>query len=419
MSTGSMRRRLFLALGVGLAPVVGACVVGFDSGPRETDLLDAGFEAATLADVVTIPTDAAEASVEAAAPTTFAFDDENNWEDHELAGTFAGAAFDGRYVYFVPRGQLTLWRYDTTAGFNDASAWASVTLPAGASSGYAGAAFAGGYVYLAPSAPNLSVLRYPVAAPFAAASWELFALDGFVDKALSPDFLGVAAYGGGIYFISRRSGLLAHYDPTKTFTDAAAWVVAAPTLPEKEEGAFGGSIATDGGLYLVPAQRTLTLFKGGPLNAPASFESGPVINGDYLGGATDGVHLFFVPNGIPTAATMDVGLSLTTKALQPMFPLEAFASCGVTCFAGAVFDGRYVYFVPRNRARFVRHDVLGGFSDALSWSVGRPDAGNTSFFGGAFDGRYVYFVPDGAGRVVRFHAREPAAMPASYAGSFL
>ena len=85
-------------------------------------------------------------------------------------------------------------------------------------------------------------------------------------------------------------------------------------------------------------------------------------------------------------------------------------------FFGAVFDGRYVYGCPsRTEQPFtaahggvLRYDTHGEFKNAASYEA--YDAGFTDglhtrgFYGGAFDGRYVYFNPrdDGASKHSRF-----------------
>jgi hypothetical protein len=351
----------------------------------------------------------------------FAFADEQNWEDHPLAGAFAGATFDGRYIYFVPHGHFTLWRYDTTAPFDAAASWTSVVLPSvdGGQGGFTGAAFYEGYIYLAPATPNTLALRYPADGPFSIAPWEGFDFtDLMAVGAKSADFIGVSHYKNKLYFIPHASRTLVQYDPTKAFKGMESWRSAA--LPS-DAGDFAGSVATIAGLYLVPSGRSLTLFDGVDIADRGSFTSGPELIGDFLGGTTDGKELYFAPADQPNAAIFTIGANLLAgKALQT-FPLASLAACSAACFAGAVFDGRHVYFVPRNGARFIRYDTLNarGFGDPSSWAVGRPDAKRADFYGGAFDGRYVYFVPDGSGQVVRFRARDVAAMPGSHQGSFL
>ena len=76
-------------------------------------------------------------------------------------------------------------------------------------------------------------------------------------------------------------------------------------------------------------------------------------------------------------------------------------------YFGAVFDGRYVYYSAQRHGHefdsthgiVMRYDTQGDFNDPESYSA--YDAGNTNglktkgYYGAVFDGRYVYFVPRG------------------------
>lgn len=89
-------------------------------------------------------------------------------------------------------------------------------------------------------------------------------------------------------------------------------------------------------------------------------------------------------------------------------------------FFGAVFDGRYVYFVPQNdgqlrHGRVMRYDSHSPFNEPKSWQA--YDAGQTDglktigYYGGVFDGSYVYFIPrtDGSmhhSRILRYDIKE-------------
>jgi hypothetical protein len=105
-------------------------------------------------------------------------------------------------------------------------------------------------------------------------------------------------------------------------------------------------------------------------------------------------------------------------------------------FQGGAFDGRYVYFVPYGDPAgsppaasgvAARYDTQAAFTDTSAWSTFDtttldPDA--KGFAGAAFDGRYVYFAPSNdnslTGHVVaRFDAKTPPSIPRTYSGSFL
>ena len=99
---------------------------------------------------------------------------------------------------------------------------------------------------------------------------------------------------------------------------------------------------------------------------------------------------------------------------------------------GAVFDGRYVYFCPiRETAdrksvhgRVLRYDTHGDFGDSESYDAydaeGTDGLRTVCYYGAAFDGRCVYFIPrdDGDGyhsRMLRHDTRGEFKSPASWA----
>lgn len=89
------------------------------------------------------------------------FEDASSWSVFDVngvnpkAGEFAGAAFDGRFFYLVPNGQGhsgTVARYDTTAQFASASSWSTFDMTSlnPQAAGFFGAAFDGRFVYFVP-----------------------------------------------------------------------------------------------------------------------------------------------------------------------------------------------------------------------------------------------------------------------------
>jgi len=82
---------------------------------------------------------------------------------------FAGGAFDGRYIYFVPNVRSvspftlnsTLVRFDTTRDYLQASSWETYDLTKVTKNGggYLGAVFDGEFLYLVPNRSNV-MLRF-------------------------------------------------------------------------------------------------------------------------------------------------------------------------------------------------------------------------------------------------------------------
>ena len=119
----------------------------------------------------------------------------------------------------------------------------------------------------------------------------------------------------------------------------------------------------------------------------------------------------------------DTQSSFESTSAWTAYDVDSFAAGG---YWGATFDGKYLYFAPNDSLEVLRYDTSAPFATASSWStfdLGTSGiATNLSRFAGAvFDGEYVYFVPyqyasPEKAQVVRFHARYPAAIPATIVG---
>ena len=105
------------------------------------------------------------------------------------------------------------------------------------------------------------------------------------------------------------------------------------------------------------------------------------------------------------------------------------------CYYGAVFDGRYVVFVPRDEgtgyhSRVLRFDTTGPFKERRSWQAFDADLPHSKQ-SAAFDGRFIYFCPGydgttlkgktlaedegaGSGKVLRLDTQAGFKDPASY-----
>src|SRR5262249_51362328 len=97
---------------------------------------------------------------------------------HPSAEGFHGGVFDGRYVYFSPHfshsAEASVTRFDTQASFPSASSWTTfdVNSLSTATHDFSGAAFDGRYVYFVPGVSDFFV-RYDTQSAFSSASsWE-------------------------------------------------------------------------------------------------------------------------------------------------------------------------------------------------------------------------------------------------------
>jgi hypothetical protein len=142
---------------------------------------------------------------------------------------------------------------------------------------------------------------------------------------------------------------------------------------------------------------------------------------DFAGGAFDGHYVYFAPAQSGVVARYEVGKDFKDPdAWKVEDVLADFSAEGLLAegFVGAVFDGRFVYFVPymvlgQLNGLIVRFDTRLGFNDKGSWEavdLGPQSTGRVGFAGGVFDGQYVYLVPLRAGHsnVTRFDTNSQA-----------
>jgi hypothetical protein len=354
--------------------------------------------------------------------------DPANWSSFDLhkanadiTGGFFGGAFDGRYVYFVPQLRIVV-RYDTSAPFGESTAWQSfdvsrLPLP---QTGYAGAIFDGTRVYFVPSTDAIGtangvIVAYQTAQPFAdAAAWESFDLQSVApDGGSARAFIGALWDGQRVILAPNGAALGAVHDPTKAL--GAGWVFETSEAP-----AVGGAIL-DGAAYApgrMPSRVLMRSASGWTNILPAALQAGV-----HVGTVSDGRRLVFVPTRYADYAAVALELDplanvAGTDAWRTFDMLQL--DDAAIHYSGGAFDGRYVYFVPTAYDGLARVDRAGAFADAAAWTLyhlaGVLDGATKSFAGAVFDGKYVYFVPVDHQTVLRFDARDarcPVAVPAS------
>jgi len=263
--------------------------------------------------------------------TKASFTSAASWEAFDLAPLgggkaygFGGGTFDGRYVYVVPNQTPILARYDTTASFTVVGAgWSSFdmsTLPdGGALNSFTGAVFDGRYVYLIPGGFSSIAMRYDTTGPLTmASSWASFDTSTLNFNAYG--FAGGAFDGRYLYLAAHQTGVVVRYDTTiATFGSPTAWV------------------------FFSTAVKVKPLAKG------------------YFGGAFDGRYIYFVPDldiGVYSYTGVPSGLAVRYDTTQSFFTVTSWETFDISMlanaegFAGAVFDGQYMYFVPYNNKSF-------------------------------------------------------------------
>jgi len=323
------------------------------------------------------------------------FEEESNWNAFDpgadetgvdLDGYF-GAAFDGRYIYFAPGHNGTQWhgevlRYDTHGDFASLLSWDTYNPGANEvrlhARGFKDAVFDGRYVYFVPGQDEVDVhgevLRYDTTAVFAeVSSWVAYD-PGAAEVGSDPDGYTEALFDGRyLYFVPFNNGTETHgevlrYDTTEDFITPSSWETYDP-------GVHDVGVHPDG----------------------------------YGGGVFDGPYLYFAPLQDSTGMHGEVMRYDTSAAFDDVSAWTAYDpgdhDIGINPdgYTDAVFDGRYVYFVPFENAteahcEVLRYDTAGVFDEAPSWVVYDPKAAGLgehpdSFNSAVFDGRYLYFAP--------------------------
>ena len=342
--------------------------------------------------------------------TSASFTDVVSWDTYDPGenglGTdpdgYAGAVFDGRYIYFVPHYNGTdyhgeVLRYDTTGDFDSVSSWA--TYEAGADGvgsdpdGYVGVVFDGRYLYFVPDYNGVErhaeVLRYDTTTDFHDAfSWAAFD-PGDHGIGNDPDgYRGAVFDGRYVYFAPHHNGGDYHgevlrYDTNEEFLDVSSWLTYDP-------GNHGVGSDPDGYFSAIFDGRYVYF---------APYYNGVQAHGEVLRYDTTGSFVETASWAAYDAGTHGVGT----------YPVG---------YRGAAFDGRFVYFVPFGswsdylHGEVLRYDTTGSFAESSSWATfdaGDHGAGTDpdGYYGGVFDGRYVYFVPchngtDWHGEVLRY-----------------
>ena len=149
----------------------------------------------------------------------------------------------------------------------------------------------------------------------------------------------------------------------------------------------------------------------------------------FFGAVFDGRHVYFSPqcnndSRHGQALRYDTQRAFDDPAAWEGYDAGATDDLVTRGFYGCLFDGRYVYYVPRTdgeamHSRVLRYDTTGAFREPASWSA--YDAGDpVSSQGGACDGRYIYFAPgyhaeEGhSGRVLRYDTTGQFDDPSSW-----
>jgi antitoxin component YwqK of YwqJK toxin-antitoxin module len=276
--------------------------------------------------------------------TTGGFGSPSSWEVFDIstvnpsAKGFVRGTFDGRYLYLAPHYNgaydgVTV-RYDSHGAFTDATSWQAFdigTVNANAK-GFLGTIYDGRYVYYAPynngTVYHGFVTRFDTQAAGGFAdktSWSTFNVAtvnanavGFYSMAFDGTYLYFGQYYDGTAAVPAYGGFVARYNTTAAFNAAASWsVFNSGTLDASAKGyvgaAFDGRYVFfashyDGTNYTGTAVRYDTQGAGfGNAGAWATFDASTLSANakGFHGMGFDGQYMYFIPNS--SAAGVQAG----------------------------------------------------------------------------------------------------------------
>lgn len=248
--------------------------------------------------------------------------------------------------------------------------------------------------------------------------WEMF--DSTALDPAARGFTGMAYDGHFVYFepyqTVTRSGIVARFERAATLNASGAWkTFDLSTLDPDAKGYLGSAFD---GRYVYFAQFNDGDAYGGRvarLDTSADFESAAAwtlfdastVNPEskgFAGTVFDGRYIYFLPyynsnyDGVVTR--YDTQSDFMSPAAWTTFDLTT-KNGSARGFVSGTFDGRYVYLTPfvnleGYSSTFARFDTQGSFDDTAAWSTFDtttidPDA--LGYGGAAFDGHYAYFFP--------------------------
>lgn len=248
--------------------------------------------------------------------------------------------------------------------------------------------------------------------------WETF--DSTTVDPKARGFTGEAYDGRYVYYVpydtSTRSGLVLRYDPTAPFASGSSYATFDLTtvnpaakgfigsafdgrylyLAQFNNGTeYGGRIARFDTLASFSAPQSWTIFDASTVNAASKGFQGAIFDGRYV---------YFLPyfntdyDGVITR--YDTQGSFASAMSWSSFDMSA-VNPKAHGFVSGTFDGRYLYLTPfytetGYSSTFMRFDTKGNFTDPIAWSsfdTTTVDPNAIGYCGAVFDGHYVYFVP--------------------------
>lgn len=163
--------------------------------------------------------------------------------------------------------------------------------------------------------------------------------------------------------------------------------------------AFRGGITIEGYLYLL-ANESDEIVKVELATGNMTAVALPDLGGAYdkfVGGVYDGTYIWLVPRDADAVVRLDPSDDSTTRFND----WPAGFTKGPAAFSGGIFDGTYIWMTPHDADRVIRLDPSDGSMVGYNtWPAGFTK-GPAAFWGAIFDGTSMWMAPFNADRVVK------------------
>lgn len=342
-----------------------------------------------------------------------------------------GVAFDGRYVYYTGAVGDTMIRYDTTGRFRDENSWEQMFTGSAqgtaASDVYQSAVFDGRYVYHISGGAD-TMIRYDTTGVFTEPnSWEQISMVSAQGggTASGNNFVTITFDGRYVHYTARDSDSFVRFDTNSDFTSESSWEQVAMSVAQGAAALNTAYIGCtfDGRYVYHAASASSTLIRydtTAPFASASSWEQVAVTvahggspTADALNGAIfDGRYVYYVPIDADTFFRFDTtGIFTSSSSWERIAMSSGLGAAGLnTAFNSGTYDGRYVYYVPLNSDTFVRFDATSAFTDITNWqqiAMSSTQGGATldvAYAKAICDGEYVYFCPNFGNSMIRFRS---------------
>ena len=253
-------------------------------------------------------------------------------------------------------------------------------------------------------------------------------------------FKGAVFDGRYVYFIPEADpsdvpgGKVVRYDSQSPFDGAASWSMFDTVRVNPKAQRFNGGTFDGRYLYMAPAGGTKEGERGfaARYDTQASFEETSSWSTfdttmldpwafEFAGAVFDGRYVYFAAASGGRTPRYDTQGSFEDPLSWSLFDAQMHVKEQPQNFRGVVFDGRFVYFLPSGWFG-TRYDTTADFAEPLSWSGFGKNAfplGDTPTAGGMFDGRYLYLIPANLNvSLFRFEVRSTPSLPPTNRWSF-